>query len=222
MDQLPPFPAQAVVFDLDGVLVDTEEMWGRAERRLIESFGVAWDPAVRRLLLGRGPDDAARVLAEHVGMPDRADMVQARLLDAAADEFRTGLEPKPGAHRLVSALFGRLPLAVATNSRRPLAEICLDSAGLADCFAVVISADDVDDHKPAAGPYAAACRRLCVEPGRTVAIEDSPVGVASAKAAGLWVLGCPTLPGEDMGAADALVDRLGDIDADRLTAGPRG
>lgn len=219
MDHLPPFPPQAVVFDLDGVLVDTEELWGRAERRLVEGFGVSWDPAVRPLLLGRGPDDAARVLAEHVGMPDRADMVQARLLDAAADEFRTGLEPKPGAHRLVTALFGRLPLAVATNSRRALAELCLEVAGLSACFAVVISADDVDDHKPAAGPYAAVCRRLGVEPARTVAIEDSPVGVASAKAAGLWVVGCPSLPGEDMGVADTLVDRLGDIDADRLAAG---
>ncbi|CAN5117353.1 HAD family phosphatase [soil metagenome] len=219
MDQLPPFAPEAVVFDLDGVLVDTEELWGRAERRLVESFGVAWDPAVRPLLLGRGPEDAARVLAEHVGKPDRADMVEARLLDAAAGEFRTGLEAKPGAHPLVTALFGRLPLAVATNSRRALAELSLGSAGLADCFAVVVSADDVDDHKPAAGPYAAACRRLGVEPGRTVAIEDSPVGVASAKAAGLWVVGCPSLPGEDMGAADTLVDGLGDIDADRLAAG---
>ncbi len=84
MDQPPPFAPEAVVFDLDGVLVDTEELWGRAEQRLVESFGVAWDPAVRPLLLGRGPDDAARILAEHVGMPDRAELFDFCIIDAAA------------------------------------------------------------------------------------------------------------------------------------------
>ncbi|MBW3601900.1 MAG: HAD family phosphatase [Actinobacteria bacterium] len=219
MDQLPPFAPHAVVFDLDGVLVDTEELWARAERRLVESLGRSWDPAVRPLLLGRGPDDASRILADHVGLPDRADLIEARLLEAAADEFRNGVEAKPGARPLVAALAARAPLAVATNSRRDLAELSLDVAGLSDRFAVVVSADDVDDHKPAAGPYAAACRRLGVEPGRTVAIEDSPVGVESAKAAGLWVIGCPSLPGQDMGAADTVVERLCDIDAGRLATG---
>ncbi|MDP8977328.1 MAG: HAD family phosphatase [Actinomycetota bacterium] len=219
MDQPPPFAPQAVVFDLDGVLVDTEQLWGRAERRLVESFGVAWDPALRPRLLGRGPADAALVLAEHVGLPDRADLVEARLQEAAVGEFRSRLEPRPGARPLVTALVSHMPLAVATNSRRALAELSLGVAGFADCFAAVVSADEVDDPKPAAGPYAAACRRLGVEPGRTVAIEDSPVGVASAKTAGLWVVGCPSLPGEDMGAADALVRRLDDIDPARLAAG---
>jgi HAD superfamily hydrolase (TIGR01509 family) len=212
----PPFVPQAVVFDLDGLLVDSEDAWGEAERRVVETYGKPWDPAVRTLLLGRGPDDTARVLAEYLGDADPR-RVGRRLLQAAVAEFSRGIGPRPGARELVEALVGRgLPVAVATNSRRVLAELALSTAGLGGLLETMVCAEDVSDPKPAPEPYLAACRLLGVEPEASVGLEDSPVGVASAKAAGLWVIGCPSFPGTRLAGADAVVGGLAEVDVSGL------
>jgi HAD superfamily hydrolase (TIGR01509 family) len=219
---VPPFVPRAVVFDLDGVLVDSEGLWGHAEQRVVRELGYRWDPQIQSLLLGRGPDDAARRLAEHLEAagpgPDVTEVAR-RLLLAAADEFRRSMAPRAGARELVEDLHGRLPLAVATNSRRVLVDLALEGAGLAGVFTAVVCADDVPAPKPDPAPYLLACRLLGVTAQRSVCIEDSPVGVASAKAAGLWVIGCASLPGQDLSAADVVVERLEDVRADALLAG---
>jgi HAD superfamily hydrolase (TIGR01509 family) len=206
----PPFRPEGVVFDLDGLLVDSEAAWGRAERRVVVELGHPWDPAVRPLLLGRGPRDAARVLADFLGGHDPED-IDRRLLVAAEQEFADGVGARPGARALIDALDGQLGLAVATNSRRVLAELALAGAGLAGRFAAVVCVEDVAAPKPAPDPYATACQLLGCDPGRAVAFEDSPVGVSSAKAAGMWVVGCPSVPGVTMAAADVVVGTLADI-----------
>lgn len=208
----PPFTPLAVVFDLDGLLVDSEGLWARAERAVVESYGATWDPQVQRLMLGRGPAAAAAVLARFLGVSDAGE-VDRRLLAAAVEQFRAGVPPRPGSAALVDALRGSLPLGVATNSRRVLAELALDSAGLAPAMDAVVCAEDVTRPKPAPDPYARACRMLAAPPGRTVAFEDSPVGVRSARAAGLWVVGCPSLPDTPLDAAQALVASLHDVDS---------
>ena len=208
----PPFRPAAVVFDLDGTLIDSEDAWGAAERRVVESLGHPWDPAVRTLLLGRGPQDAARVLADLLGGLD-VDAVDAAMLAAAQVEFRGGLAARAGAASMVRALHGRVPLAVATNSRRVLAGMALDAVGMSACFDAVICAEDVVAAKPAADPFAAACAAVGADPRRSVALEDSPAGVASAKAAGLWVIACPSFAGMDLSAADVVVASLEQVDA---------
>lgn len=218
----PPFPPDAVVFDLDGLLVDSEGAWARATRRVVEDLGGPWDDGVHRLLLGTGPDAAARIVAAHLGHRHGPDAVAARMLVAAADEFATGLDPRPGALHLVAALHGRLPLAVATNSSRVLAEPALASSGLAGRFEAVVCADDVVAPKPAPEPYAKACAACGARAGRSVALEDSPAGTQSARAAGLWVIGCPSLPGVALPAADAVVASLAEVDADVLVQSARG
>lgn len=214
----PPFKPVAVVFDLDGILVDSEDLWGVAEQRVVEDLGHAWDPAVRAQMLGRGPDDAAAVLATALGGLDAADVAQ-RLLEAVTEEFERGVPVNDAALELVAGLKGRVPLGVATNSRRVVAELSLASAGLLSAFDAVVTADDVTAPKPAPDPYATACAWLGVDPVRTVGVEDSPVGAHSAKAAGLWVVGCPSFPDERMDAADVVVDSLALIDPDLLLAG---
>lgn len=210
----PPFSPTAVVFDLDGLLVDSEPLWGLVEERVVLDLGHPWDPTIRALLLGKGPEDAATMLAAHLGGV-HADEVGRRMLAAAVAEFEGGVEAQPGAHELVRSLGGRLPLALATNSRRVLAELALTSAGFDGLFQAVVCAEDVRAPKPAPDPYQAACARLGVDPTRSVAFEDSPVGVASAKAAGLWVVGCPSFPGQTLAGADAVVTRLVDVPACR-------
>jgi HAD superfamily hydrolase (TIGR01509 family) len=212
-----PFRPQAVVFDLDGLLLDSEPLWAAAEASVVTSFGGAWDAAVQQRMHGKGPDDAAQVLAEHAGVADVRE-VKRRLRAAAEAEFRKGAPLRPGAARLLSGLAGRLPLGVATNSSRELAELALTAAGIAGHFATVITADDVARPKPAPDPYATACERLGAEPGCSLALEDSAVGAASAAAAGLWVIGCPSLPGTELDAAHTVVDSLHEVDAARLLA----
>lgn len=208
----PPFSPVAVVFDLDGLLVDSEPLWGRAEKRVVLGLGHAWDPAIRTLLLGKGSEDAAAALAAYVGGVDAVE-VERRMLAEALTEFRNGVQARAGAHGLVGALDGRIPLAVATNSRRVLAELALTSAGFDGRFQAVVCAEDVRAPKPAPDPYRTACARLGVDPARCVAFEDSPTGVASAKAAGLWVVGCPSFPGQVLTGADSVVMRLADVPA---------
>lgn len=222
----PPFRPAAVVFDLDGVLVETEPLWGEAERAVVESYGRPWDPAVRPLLLGCGPEDAAAVLAEHIGTSDAGE-VQRRLTERALAAFEGRVELIAGAAQLVAALDGRVALGVATNSRRVLAEAALDAVApsLSAEFGAVVTSDDVHAPKPAPDPYLEVCRRLDVAPSLAIAIEDSAVGAQSAKAAGLWVIGCSSSDAT-FEAADVVVAELASIRADALlngqAAGTRG
>jgi HAD superfamily hydrolase (TIGR01509 family) len=208
----PPFVPAAVVFDLDGLLVDSEDAWAQAEQRVVAAYGAPWDPKLRTLLLGRGAEEAARLLADHLGVADHR-AVGRRVLQEAAAGFRTGIGARRGARELVEALAVRLPLAVATNARRVLADLALSSSGLGAAMTAVVCAEDVPRAKPAPDPYLAACTALRVEPGACVGLEDSPVGVAAAKAAGLWVIGCPSVDGLVLSGADAVVDSLADVDA---------
>lgn len=204
------------MLDLDGLLVDSEDAWGAAERRVVEGYGKPWDEGVRTLMLGRGPEDAATVLAEFLGAADpRA--ISRRLLTAAVVEFQRGIAARPGARELVEALRERgVPLGVATNSRRIIAELSLTSSGLGVLADTAVCAEDVARPKPAPDPYLAACAALGAPPGRCVGLEDSPVGVASAKAAGLYVIGCPSLPDTQLDAADAEVASLTELDIAKL------
>lgn len=215
----PPFRPEAVVFDLDGLLVDSEDAWRRATRRVVEDLDGSWDDAVHRLLLGSGPAEAARVLAEYLGSRHEAADIGRRLFAAASVEFANGLQTRPHALELVRALHGRLPLAVATNSQRALADRALAGTGLAPWFDVVVCADDVSAPKPAPDPYALACAGCGARPARSVGLEDSPAGTMSAKAAGLWVIGCPSLVGVSLPAADVVVDSLSEVDAALLARG---
>ena len=140
MTVLVPFRPQAVVFDLDGLLLDSEPVWAAAEAEVVESFGHTWRPEMQRLLLGKGPDDAALALAAHLDGLDVTE-VKRRLRAASEAHFRGGVPLRPGAARLVGALAGRLPIGVATNSRRVLADLALASAGLAGRFEAVVTAD---------------------------------------------------------------------------------
>ena len=210
MSPRPPFVPAAVVFDLDGLLVDSEGLWEQAEQRVVTELGYTWDPAYQQAMLGRGAAEAAAVLASLIG--EDAQMLDERLRAASEEQFRHGIPLRPGAGQLVRRLTGRVPLAVATNSRRVLADLALESAGIADHLDIVVTHDDVERAKPAPDPYVTACRKLGADPTCSVALEDSPVGVASAVAAGLWVVGCPSQPGEQLPQAHTVVCSLDEVD----------
>ena len=201
----------AAVFDMDGLLLDSEDGWTEAEVALFARYDKPFGLDEKRALLGNAGDALARILERMLDQPGRgrelAEEVLALVLDVVR---RVGVEPRPGAVELLADLRGRVPLAVASNSPRVLVELALERAALADGWGAVVSGSDVEALKPAPDIYLEACRLLGAAPEESVALEDSPTGVASARAAGLYVVGIPSVPGVVLEAdlvADSLADR---------------
>ncbi|MDH6571770.1 HAD superfamily hydrolase (TIGR01509 family) [Streptomyces sp. SAI-117] len=181
-------PLQAVLFDMDGTLVDTERLWWEAVE---EVAGRPLTEADRPDVLGRPVEHTAAWLSAATGAPAAA--LAETLHREFADRVRTGVVPRPGALDLLDALAReRIPTALVTASPRSVADTVLDVLG-ASRFAVSVTADDTEHTKPAPDPYLAACRALGVPPSGCVAVEDTETGVRSAEAAGCAVLAVPSL-----------------------------
>jgi len=206
----PPSPPEAVVFDLDGLLLDTEEAWTSAERGLFARYGKPFGPEEKRLLLGTSFEAGGLILERLLEQPGRAGELSGELLALVGERMLEGADPRPGAAEIVAALRGRTPIGVASNSPLGFVTAALEAAGLADAFPVVVTADQVPEAKPAPDTYLEACRRLAARPAGSVGLEDSPTGVAAARAAGLFVIGIPSLPALTLEAdlvAVSLADR---------------
>ncbi|MFL5921499.1 MAG: HAD family hydrolase [Gaiellaceae bacterium] len=201
-------PARAgIVFDNDGLLLDTEPCWTRAETAVFERHGHLFDLEAKRALVGTAPETAARVLERLLELPGRGAELSAELYALALEEIAAGAEPRPGAVELLGGLDGRWPVAVASNSPRSHLLAGLTRTGLDEGFDVVLGVEEVAEPKPAPDLYLGACERLGVTATRSVALEDSPPGVAAARAAGLYVVGVPSVPGVEL-EADAVFDSL--------------
>jgi HAD superfamily hydrolase (TIGR01509 family) len=186
----PPGPEPPVVFDCDGVLLDTEAAWTRAETTLFARYGRSYGPEEKRMLIGGSLAETGQALERLMAGRRTASQLADELIELAAEEFERGVKPMPGALGLLEELRNR-PIAVASNSERRLVDLALHGSGLTDAFAAVIAGDEIPSPKPAPDIYLEACRRLGVEPGSAVAIEDSPTGAAAARAAGMFVIGIP-------------------------------
>lgn len=205
-----PLEVDAVVLDCDGLLVETESAWTRAETALFAQNGFGFGPAEKQLLIGGTLEAGGVAMAEHFGRPGTGPALAERLADLVWTELRAGVPALPGAFDLVGRLRDRgIPFAVASNSPRRFVDAALRSAGLEDLFTVVVTADDVDRAKPAPDLYLLACAKLAAQPARSVAFEDSRTGAASARAGGLFVIGVPSVPGSTLDA-DALYGSLAD------------
>ncbi|MBA8816194.1 HAD superfamily hydrolase (TIGR01509 family) [Microbacterium halimionae] len=181
----------AVLWDMDGTLVDTEPYWMAAETPLVESFGGTWNHEQALSLVGLGLDDAARIL-QSAGVRLPTTEIVTRLTDNVIDRLSTdGVPFRPGARELLFGLRAAgIKTALVTMSLRRMATHVVDLIDF-DAFDLVIAGDDVDRPKPFPDPYLQACAALGVDPARTVAIEDSPNGLRSAIAAGTVSLGVP-------------------------------
>ncbi len=216
-----PAEVDAVVFDCDGLLAETEAGWTRAETALFREHGYDFGPEQKQLLIGGTLAAGGAAMAAYFGRPGAGPELAARLARLVRQELTAGAPARPGAREIARALRGRgVPVAVASNSPGEFVEAALASAGLRDLFAVVVSADDVTSGKPAPDLYLAACARLGAEPERSVAFEDSRTGVASARAAGLFVVGVPSVPGAVLDA-DLTYDSLAHAELSAWTASCR-
>ncbi|MGH3762207.1 HAD family hydrolase [Actinophytocola sp.] len=200
---------RAIVFDCDGLLMDTEPCWSLAEAELFARRGLTFGAAEKALVIGRSLAAATGTLAELFGEPGNAAGIADELMALVTEVVSAKAEAMPGAHELVELAAARVPVAVASNSPRALMDAALARGGLADAFPVSLAADEVARPKPAPDLYRTACERLAVQPGTALAFEDSMTGLASARAAGLPVVGVPTLPTGDF-PADVVVSSLRD------------
>lgn len=186
----------AVVFDCDGLLAETESAWTRAEAALFREHGHGFGPAQKKVLIGQTLASGGEAMAEYFGLPGAGPALAERLAGLVGQELAAGTPALPGARAITETLRRRgIPVAVSSNSPRRFVDTALRSAGLHDLFEVLVSAEDAEHGKPAPDLYLAACSRLAAAPGRSVAFEDSSTGVASARAAGMFVIAVPSVPG---------------------------
>jgi HAD superfamily hydrolase (TIGR01509 family) len=205
-----PAVPDAVVFDNDGLLLDTESVWTRAEQDLFERHGTDFTPADKRELVGTSAAIAGAVLERRLGEPGRAAELIEELNALVVAELEHGVEAMIGARELLHELRCRgTPIGLVSNSPLAFVVRSLELVGFEDHFDVVLSAHEVAAPKPAPDPYLEACRRLGVAPGpAVVALEDSPTGVAAARAAGLTVIGVPSIDGIALEEAHHLAESL--------------
>ena len=213
---------EAVVFDLDGVLVQSEEVWDEVRERYVRERGGRYDERIQRAMMGMSSTEWSRFLADEAGVPGEPEEINADVVRLMLGAYREHLPLVPGAVDAVRRLAGRFTLGVASSSNRELIDTVLEVAGIAPLFAATVSSEEVARGKPAPDVYLEAARRLAVEPERCAAIEDSHGGLRSAKSAGMRVIAFPnpTYPpdGDALALADVTIGSLDDLTAAVVSA----
>jgi HAD superfamily hydrolase (TIGR01509 family) len=183
---------EAVVFDVDGVLIDSEPVWERVRRGFVAERGGHWPDDAQDRMMGMSTPEWSRYISEDFGLTTVTPERVAELVVAAMTaEYKAHLPLLPGAVEVVRALSGRWRLAVASSAPKSLIEAVLDVSGLRPVFAAAVSSEEVERGKPAPDVYLEAAARLGVPPGNCAAVEDSANGLRSAAAAGLAVVAVP-------------------------------
>jgi HAD superfamily hydrolase (TIGR01509 family) len=205
----------AVVFDLDGILIQTEELWDEVRERLARERGGRYDAQAQRDMMGMSSPEWSRYMHERVGLPEPPEEIAAEVVGLMEARYRERLPLIPGAVEAVERLAARWPLGLASSSNRPLIDLVLELSGLDRFFRATVSSEEVDRGKPAPDVYLEACRRLGVYPTRAAAVEDSHAGIAAAKAAGMRVIAIPNPsfpPGDEaLAEADAVLGSLAEL-----------
>ncbi len=207
-----PGPFEAVIFDNDGLLLDTEEAWTRAERDLFERYGREFGMEHKRALLGNARAVAAAKLEVMLDRPGAGERLWAELDELVMEEALAGVPPRPGAAELLQALVAAgTPVGIASNSPRRFVERVLEVSGLPlGGVGAVVTVEDVEHPKPAPDIYLEACRVLGAEPASSAALEDSPPGVISARDAGLFVIAVPYFGDHELDGASLSASSLAD------------
>ena len=214
------FVIDGVVFDLDGVLIQSEEVWDAVRERYVRERGGRYDDEVQRAMMGMSAPEWSRYLHEEAGVPDEPEAINRDVVELMLAAYRRELPLVPGAEEAVRRAAAAFPLALASSSNREVFEAVLELAELADCFDATVSSEEVARGKPAPDVYVEAARRLGVPPERCAAVEDSHAGIRSAKAAGMRVVAIPNPsypPDEEaLDLADLVLESLDELTPDRI------
>lgn len=208
-------PIRAVVFDLDGVLVDSEPWWDAARVDFAGRRGLGWGPADQRAVMGPNSLGWATIMRDRLGLDEPLEAIVDEVVEGVVDRYRSHPTPRiEPAVRAVERLAADHPLAVASSSHRAVIRAALEAIGLTEAFAVVVSSDEVGAGKPEPDVYLEAARRLEVPAAECLVIEDSVNGVRAARSAGMRVILVPSvLVPPASGATEAATLVLGSLDA---------
>jgi HAD superfamily hydrolase (TIGR01509 family) len=211
---------EAVVFDLDGVLIASEEVWDAVRERYVLDRGGRYDAEVQRAMMGMSAPEWSRYLSEKAGVPAHAEDINREVVELMLDAYERELPLVPGAVDAVRRMASAFPLGLASSSNRVIFEAVLELAGIADCFRATVSSEEVEHGKPAPDVYLEAARRLAVSPERCAAVEDSHAGIRSAKSAGMRVVTIPnpSYPPDTkaLALADVTLASLEELTPDRV------
>jgi HAD superfamily hydrolase (TIGR01509 family) len=211
---------EAVVFDLDGVLLESEEVWDSVRERYVRERGGRYDEELQRAMMGMSAPEWSRYLHEEAGVPDEPDAINRDVVARMLEAYRDELPLLPRAEEAVRRMAGALPLALASSSNREVFEEVLELAGLRGCFRATVSSEEVERGKPAPDVYLEAAQRLGVAADRCAAVEDSHAGIRSANAAGMCVVAIPNAsypPDEDaLSLADLTLESLDQLTPERI------
>jgi HAD superfamily hydrolase (TIGR01509 family) len=205
----------AVIFDLDGVLIDSEQVWANAREQVTREHGGTWQSDSGAAMMGMSSPEWSRYMHDELHVKMSSERIAEAVVQRLERLYRERLPLIPGAREAVAWLASRWRLGLASSANRPIIELVLDLAGMRQFFAVTVSAEEVPRGKPAPDVYLAAARRLGVEPSGCAAVEDSTNGLCAAAAGGLLVIAFPNRrfpPTDDaLGLADAVIHSLGEL-----------
>ena len=208
---------EAVVFDLDGVLLDSEQVWDDAREQLARERGGRWQPQAQRDMMGMSSNEWSRYMHETIGLPEPPDEINREVVERLSTIYRDHLPTLPGAREAVERLAARWPLGLASSSNRELIDLALELLGVKHLFAATVSSEEVGRGKPAPDVYLEAARRLGVDPAKTTAVEDSHNGILAAKTATMRVVAIPNshFPPDEaaLAEADVVLDSLAGLTA---------
>jgi HAD superfamily hydrolase (TIGR01509 family) len=211
---------EAVVFDLDGVLIDSEQVWDEVRETLARERGGRWHGAAQREMMGMSSPEWSRYMHEVIGLPEPPEQISAEVVRRLEALYRERLPLVPGALEAVRRIGARWPLGIASSSNRPLIDLFLELTGTRDLFRATVSSEEAERGKPAPDVYLEAAGRLGVDPASCAAIEDSENGIRSASAAGLRVAAIPNRifsPSEDaLSLAGGVLDSLDELTPEEI------
>jgi HAD superfamily hydrolase (TIGR01509 family) len=206
---------EAVVFDLDGVLLDSEQVWDEVREELVKERGGRWHEQAQTEMMGMSSIEWSRYMHDELDLPEPPEEISAEVVRRLDEVYRKRLPLIDGAREAVERLAARWPLGLASSSNREVIDLVLDLSGLARYFRVTVSSEEVPRGKPAPDVYLEAARGLGVPPERCAAVEDSHNGIRSAKAAGMRVIAIPNQhypPGEEaLALADVKLGSLAEL-----------
>src|SRR3954454_13105773 len=213
----------AVIFDLDGLLLESEQVWNASKHRLTGEGGGRWRPEAERAMLGMSSPEWSRYMHDELGVPLAPEEISSEVVKLMIEAYERGLPLLPGADEAVRRIGARWPLGLASSSNREIIDTVLGRTGWVELFAVTVSSEEVERGKPEPDVYLEAARRLGAEPRGCVAVEDSSAGIRSAVAAGIAVVAVPNAaypPEPDvLSRANRVLESLVELDEEVIETG---